>query len=205
VLDRYAMKLFKPVIDRAALKIKNRGYSADQATFAGFGLGLFAALCIAFGFYLFAILPLLASRALDGLDGAVARAGVATDRGAFLDIGLDFVFYASIPLAFGMANPDGNALAAATLLAAFVGTSASFLAYAIIAEKRGLKSTEYPTKSFYYLGGLAEGTETITCFLAMCLWPEHFAALAYFYAALCLVTITTRMLAGWHAFAEPKD
>ncbi len=127
------------------------------------------------------------------------------DRGAFLDIGLDFVFYGTIPLAFGIADPDSNALAAATLLAAFVGTGSSFLAYAIIAEKRGLKSTEYPTKSFYYLGGLAEGTETIACFLAMCLWPQHFAALAYFYAALCLITTITRLLAGWHAFAEPKD
>jgi len=205
VLDRYVIKLFKPVIDPAALEIKNRGYSADQVTFAGFGLGLFAALCIVLGFYLFAVLPLLASRALDGLDGAVARAGVATDRGAFLDIGLDFVFYASIPLAFGMANPDANALASATLLAAFVGTGASFLAYAIIAEKRGLKSTDYPTKSFYYLGGLAEGTETIACFVAMCVWPQHFAALAYLYAALCLVTTGTRLLAGWQAFAEPKD
>jgi phosphatidylglycerophosphate synthase len=205
VLDRYAMKLFKPVIDRAALEIKNRGYSADQVTFVGFGLGLFAAFCIAIGFYLFAILPLLASRALDGLDGAVARAGVATDRGAFLDVGLDFVFYASIPLAFGISNPDANALAAAILLAAFVGTGSSFLAYAIIAEKRGLKSTDYPTKSFYYLGGLAEGTETIACFLAMCFWPQHFASLAYFYAALCLVTTITRLLAGWHAFADTKD
>jgi phosphatidylglycerophosphate synthase len=205
VLDRHAMKLFKPVIDRTALEIKNRGYSADQVTFTGFGLGLFTALCIVFGFYQFAILPMLASRALDGLDGAVARAGIATDRGAFLDIGLDFVFYASIPLAFGLANPDSNALAAATLLAAFVGTGASFLAYAIIAEKRGLKSAEYPTKSFYYLGGLAEGTETIACFLAMCLWPQHFAVLAYLYAALCLITTITRLLAGWNAFAGSKD
>ncbi len=78
MLDRYAMKLLKPAIDRAALEIKNRGYSADQVTFAGFGLGLLAALCIALGFYPLAFVPLLASRALDGLDGAVARAGVAT-------------------------------------------------------------------------------------------------------------------------------
>ena len=205
MLDRYAMKLMRPAIDRAAREIKNRGYSADQVTFAGFGLGLFAALCIALGFYALALAPLLASRALDGLDGAVARAGVASDRGAFLDIGLDFVFYGTIPLAFGIADPDSNALAAATLLAAFVGTGSSFLAYAIIAEKRGLKSTEYPTKSFYYLGGLAEGTETIACFLAMCLWPQHFAVLAYFYAALCLITTITRLLAGWQTFAEPKD
>jgi phosphatidylglycerophosphate synthase len=199
------MKLMKPVIDRTAQEIKKQGYSADQVTFTGFGLGLFAALCIALGFYTFAIVPLLASRALDGLDGAVARAGVATDRGAFLDIGLDFIFYGAIPLAFGVASPDSNALAAATLLAAFVGTGSSFLAYAVIAEKRGLKSTEYPTKSFYYLGGLAEGTETIACFVAMCLWPQHFASLAYFYAVLCLITTATRLLAGWQAFTEPKD
>ena len=205
MLDRHAMKLMKPVIDWTAQEIKNQGYTADQVTFTGFGLGLFAALCIALGFYTFAIVPLLASRALDGLDGAVARAGVATDRGAFLDIGLDFLFYGAIPLAFGVANPDSNALAAATLLAAFVGTGSSFLAYAVIAEKRGLKSTEYPTKSFYYLGGLAEGTETIACFLAMCLWPHHFASLAYFYAALCLITTATRLLAGWKTFTEPKD
>ena len=205
MLDRYAMKLMKPVIDRAAREIKNSGYSADQITFTGFGLGVVAALCIAFGFYQFAILPLLASRALDGLDGAVAREGTATDRGAFLDIGLDFVFYGTIPLAFGFADPTANALAAATLLAAFVGTGSSFLAYAIIAEKRGLKSTEYPTKSFYYLGGLAEGTETIACFVAMCLWPQYFSALAYFYGVLCLITTVTRLLAGWHAFSEPKD
>ena len=205
MLDRYAMKLMKPVIDRTALEIKKQGYSADQVTFTGFGLGFFAALCIALGFYTFAIVPLLASRALDGLDGAVARAGVATDRGAFLDIGLDFLFYGAIPLAFGAANPASNALAAATLLAAFVGTGSSFLAYAIIAEKRGLKSTEYPTKSFYYLGGLAEGTETIACFVAMCLWPQHFASLAYFYAVLCLITTATRLLAGWQTFKESKD
>ena len=68
-----------------------------------------------------------------------------------------------------------------------------------------MKSTEYPSKTFYYLGGLTEGSETIACFLAMCLWPSYFAAIAYFFATLCLITIATRMLAGWQAFAEPND
>ncbi len=205
MFDRYALKILKPALDKVGQKIRDKGYSADQVTFLGFGLGLISALCVAFGFYAFAILPLLLGRACDGLDGAVARAGVATDRGAFLDIGLDFLFYASIPLAFAIAAPDNNALAAATLLAAFVGTGSSFLGYAIIAEKRGLKSTAYPSKSFYYLGGLTEGTETVACFLAMCVWPQHFAGLAYFYAGLCMATTCTRLLAGWQAFASPKD
>ncbi len=205
MLDRYAIKITKPAVDRIALDIRNRGYTADQVTLLGFGLGIFAALCIVLGFYWFAILPLLASRICDGLDGAVARLSRQTDRGAFLDIGLDFVFYASIPLAFALADPANSALAAATLLAAFVGTGSSFLAYAIIAEKRGMKSTAYPSKSFYYLGGLTEGTETVACFLAMCIWPQHFAGIAYFYAALCALTTGTRLLAGWQAFTTPND
>ncbi len=205
MLDRYAIKVTKPAVDRIALDIRNRGYTADQVTLLGFALGIFSALCIVLGFYWFAILPLLASRICDGLDGAVARLSRQTDRGAFLDIGLDFVFYASIPLAFALTDPANNALAAATLLAAFVGTGSSFLAYAIIAEKRGMKNTAYPSKSFYYLGGLTEGTETVACFLAMCIWPQHFAGIAYFYAALCTLTTGTRLLAGWQAFTTPND
>jgi phosphatidylglycerophosphate synthase len=205
MFDRYALEAFRPLIERAAREVRERGFTADQVTLTGFGLGLFSALCVALGYHLFAILPLLAGRACDGVDGAVARADGATDRGAFLDIGLDFIFYGSIPLAFAVSNPANNALAAATLLAAFVGTGSSFLAYAIIAEKRGLKSTAYPTKSIYYLGGLTEGTETIACFVAMCLWPQHFAAIAYFYAALCALTTVMRLVAGWRAFGATKD
>ena len=130
----------------------------------------------------------------------MARRAGATGRGAFLDISLDFVFYAAIPLAFAALAPAENALASAALLAAFVATGTSFLAFAVIAEKRGLKSTEYPSKSFYYLGGLTEGTETILCFLAMCLWPQHFAAIALVYAALCAMTALTRLIAGWKMF-----
>ena len=197
MLDRAALKLLKPAIDAAAAQLAARGIGADQMTLAGFGLGLVAAALIASGHSLAALIPLLANRALDGIDGALARLSAASERGAFLDISLDFVFYAAIPLAFAIAAPEANALAAALLLAAFVVTGTSFLAFAVMAEKRGLKSTAYPSKSFYYLGGLTEGTETILCFIAMCLWPQHFAFLACFYAALCALTAATRLYAGW--------
>jgi hypothetical protein len=87
------------------------------------------------------------------------------------------------------------------LLASFVATGTSFLAFAVMAEKRGLKSTDFPSKSFYYLGGLTEGTETILCFAAMCLWPQHFAIIALVYATLCAVTAATRLAAGWTLFS----
>ncbi len=200
MIDRYALALLKPVAEWVAQRLAARHITADQVTLAGFVIGMLAAVLIGFGHAWLAILPLLFNRALDGIDGALARRSGATERGAFLDIALDFVFYAAIPLAFALCDPTANALAAAMLLAAFLGTGTSFLAFAVIAEKRGLKSTAYPSKSFYYLGGLTEGAETIACFLAMCLWPAHFAAIAYFYAALCCVTTLTRLVAGWRIF-----
>ena len=201
MLDRLALKLVKPAVDAAARRLAAQGIGADQVTLAGFALGLVAAVLVAAGPSWLARLPLIAHRALDGVDGALARLAGGSARGAFLDIALDFVFYAAIPLGFAVAAPADNALAAAALLAAFVVTGTSFLAFAVMAEKRGLKSTAYPSKAFYYLGGLTEGTETIACFLAMCLWPGHFATIAMVYALLCALTAATRLYAGWKIFS----
>lgn len=196
MLDRAATALLKPALDRAAAALVRAGVGADAVTFTGFALGLAAAAAIAFGATGAGLALLLASRLCDGLDGAVARRTAPTDRGAFLDIALDFLFYASIPLGFALADPAANALAAAVLLAAFIGTGSSFLAFAVLAERRGLASTAYPTKGFYFLGGLTEATETLACFVAMCLWPQHFAMLAYGFAALCALTTVTRLVGG---------
>jgi phosphatidylglycerophosphate synthase len=200
MIDRFMLKLLRPLADSIAVRIAGRGITADMVTLSGFGIGMVAALLIVNGHTLLAIVPLLVNRAFDGLDGALARQSKTTDRGAFLDIGLDFVFYGSIPLAFAFCNPADNALPAALLLAAFLGTGTSFLAFAIIAEKRGMKSTAYPSKAFYYLGGLTEGTETILCFLAFCIWPQEFPLIATIYAAMCAITTATRLVAGWRIF-----
>jgi phosphatidylglycerophosphate synthase len=202
MFDRQMLAFSKPFVNAVAQKLRAFGVTANQISFTGFGLGVLAAVLIAHGDIMWAITPLLLNRLLDGLDGAVARLGAPTERGAFLDITLDFLFYAGVPLAFGFCNPQANALAAAVLLASFIGTGTSFLAYAIIAEKRGDKSTDYPSKGFYYLGGLTEGFETVLCFIAMCIWPQHFALIAYLYAGLCCVTTLTRLVAGWQKFGD---
>ena len=204
MFDRIALKVTKPAVDATARQIVKFGINADQVTLACFILGVLSALLIMFGQFQIALLPLLLGRICDGLDGAVARQTVQTDRGAFMDIALDFLFYALVPLAFALADPLANALSAAVLLAAFVGTGTSFLAYATLAEKRGEKSAAYPSKSFYYLGGLTEGIETIATFVLMCLFPQHFAVLAYFYAVLCTLTTATRIIAGWQNFTATK-
>lgn len=202
MLDRTMLALLKPGIDRLAAALARRGWHADALTWFGFGVGLLAAAAIASRWFIAGLVLLLASRLADALDGAVARLTAPTDRGAFLDVTLDFLFYASIPLAFALADPAANALAAAVLLAAFVGTGSSFLAFAALAAQRGKKSVAYPTKGLYYLGGLTEATETIVCFALMCLVPHGFAALAYGFAALCGITIVTRLIAGWRELSS---
>lgn len=197
MLDKAVQQALRPVMTRGARGLVRLGVGADAISFTGFAIGLAAAGAIAFQLYGAGLALLLLSRLLDGLDGAVARATTPTDRGGFLDITLDFLFYAAIPLAFAIADPATNALPAAVLLASFMGTGSSFLAFAAVAEKRGLTDTALPGKSFYFLGGLTEATETIAAFAAMCLWPQWFAPIAYGFAALCGVTIALRIGWGW--------
>ena len=197
MLDRFAIRLLRPSLDRGARLLHRGGVTADAVTWIGFAIGLAAAAAIAFDAYLTGLALIVVSRVCDGLDGALARLTRSTDRGAFLDIALDFLFYASIPLAFALASPVDRALPAATLLAAFIGTGSSFLAYAVFAERRGLSSTDYPSKGLYYLGGLTEASEAFVCFALMCVFPAWFAQWAFGFALLCALTIVTRIAAGW--------
>ena len=196
MLDRAAIAVLKPLREAGASVLVRRGVGADAVTLAGFAIGMAAAAAIALGAFGWGLALLLASRLADGLDGAVARLTHPSDRGAFLDITLDFLFYASIPLAFAIAAPAANALPATVLLAAFIGTGSSFLAFAVLAERRGLTSAADPHKGFFYLGGLTEATETLICFGLMCLWPAHFAWWAYGFAGLCGLTIVSRIVGG---------
>jgi phosphatidylglycerophosphate synthase len=201
MMDRWAITRLRPGLEAGARGLVRLGIGADAVTSAGFAIGMAAAGCIAQQAFIAGLALLLISRLLDGLDGAVARLTQPTDRGAFLDISLDFLFYASIPLAFAWADPERNALAAATLLAAFMGTASTFLAFAVLAERRGLSSVAYPNKGLYYLGGLTEATETLLVFVAMCLWPRAFPIIAAGFAGLCVLTVLSRLWAGWHLLA----
>jgi phosphatidylglycerophosphate synthase len=200
MLDNFAQRLIEPVLTRAAQRLVRLKVTANQLTLAGFAIGLLAAVLIAQRAYGAGLVLLLLSRLCDGLDGAVARQTQPTDRGGFLDITLDFIFYAAVVLAFAFADPAANALAAAALLAGFMGTGSSFLAFAVMAAKRQMSKPMSPGKSFYFLGGLTEGTETLGFFVAMCLWPAQFALLAWIFAGLCVVTTIARVGWGYKAF-----
>ncbi len=193
MLDGALRRLIEPGLDRLGAALAQRGISADQVTVLGFGVGVAAAGAIATKLYLLGLALILASRLCDGLDGAVARASEKTDRGGFLDIVLDFAFYGLIPLAFVLAKPEANAVAGAVLLASFYVNGSSFLAYAVMAERRKLQTEARGEKSLYFTSGLAEATETILVFCLMCLFPGSFATIAYAFAALTLTTAAGRI------------
>ncbi|WP_292289461.1 CDP-alcohol phosphatidyltransferase family protein [Marivita sp.] len=197
MIDATLLPLVRRALDRPARSLVACGVGADQITVLGFLIGVLGVLALWMGLFWTALVCLALNRLADGLDGAVARLTQPTDRGAFLDIALDFMFYGLFPLGFALLDPATNALPAAVLICSFVGTGSSFLAFSIIAEKRGILSDAYPTKGIYYLGGLTEGTETIALFVAMCLFPAAFPWLAFTFAALCGITTLTRWLAGW--------
>ena len=102
-----------------------------------------------------------------------------------------------MPFGFALAAPADNAIAAAWLLFAFMGTGSSFLAFAALAGKHDIDNPGYAHKSLYYIGGLTEGTETIALFVLCCLFPAHFTLFAWAFGALCWLTTTTRIWSGY--------
>ena len=196
MLDRYARQLIDPPLNRLGCALAKAGATADMVTLVGLGLGLLAAVVIAFGGFGWALVPLLASRVADGLDGAVARATRKTDFGGYLDIAADFLFYGAIPFAFVLADPAANGVAGAFLLASFYVNGTSFLGYAILAEKHGHKTEAQGQKSLYYSNGILEGTETILFFILICLLPAYFAPMAWVFGILCFATAFLRIYAA---------
>jgi len=197
MFDARLRKLIDPPIDRLCGPLAKLGVSANLATVVGFAVGLAAMAAIAGQAYGLGLGLVLLNRLLDGLDGALARHHGISDLGGFLDIVGDFIIYAGVPFAFALADPAANALPAAFLVFSFVGTGSSFLAYAIMAAKRGITTELRGRKSLYYLGGLTEGFETIVVFVLACLWPAWFPLIAWLYGGLCWLTTATRVAVAW--------
>jgi len=201
MFDAKLRPLIDPPLNAMGRRLAGLGIGANAVTLAGVVLGIGAGVAAARADFTLALLLILANRLLDGLDGAVARATRLSHFGGYLDIVGDFVFYAAVPLGFGLATP-ANQLPAMVLLASFILTGISFLAFAAIAGQRGLETEAHGRKSFFYNTGLAEGAETIAVFVAMALQPQHFAVIAYGYAALCLLTVLQRTLIARQTFGD---
>ncbi len=202
MLDRLSIKVIRWPLAQSAKLLDRSGVTANQTTLFGFVLGCLAFPALAYAHYDLALVCIVLNRICDGLDGALARIQGITDAGGFLDISLDFLFYSLIPFGFVVANPEQNAVAGAFLIFSFIGTGTSFLAFAVMAGKRGIENPVYQHKSLYYMSGLTEGTETIGCFVLLCLLPQYFAPIAIVFGIACWFTTFTRIYSGFHTLKE---
>jgi len=197
MIDPLLNKILRQPLALVAKPLVRFGIDADQVTIVGFFLGILAVPAIVAEQFNLALALILLNRLSDGLDGAVARQTYTTDAGGFLDISLDFILYSAIVLAFIVSHPEQNAVAGSLLMLSFTATGSCFLAFAIMASKHNIDNPQYPNKSMHYMGGLAEGFETIVVLCLFCLFPEHFVPIALVYTAACFITAGVRIVTGY--------
>lgn len=195
MLDPLMRRLIDPPLKGAAA-VWPRRISANQITIFGLVLGVGCFLAIATNAMTAALTLLALNRLADGLDGAVARAQTPSDLGAYLDIVSDFVLWGLLPIGFIILDSN-NAIAAAVLLSSFSMSMTVFLAFAIMAEKRGLETDAQGNKSFFYIAGLAEGTETIAFFAIVIIWPGAFIPAAFVYAGIVYLSVIGRVASSY--------
>ena len=200
MLDPIARKLIDRPLEIAANRISEK-FSANSITIIGFFIGFLSFIAIIKGQFTLALVFLALNRVCDGLDGAVARRQAATDLGAYLDIIADFLLWALLPLGFMFYDPQ-NAFAAAALLSSFAMSMTAFLAFAMMAEKRGLSTEAQGKKGFYYLAGLAEGTETILYFALVMIRPDWFIPATLFFAGFVFLSVIGRLIVSVNSLRE---
>ncbi len=186
--------------DLAGKNFSRSGISANLVSVSGFVIGIFAINFLAMEMYGYALFCILVNRAFDALDGAIARHSEVTDFGIFLDAALDYIFYAGVIFGFALANPYDNAVAAGFLLFAFAASSCALLAYAVVAYRNNSAEKLNLNQSPFYLGGFAQGFETFTALVVLCIVPGWFMPIAIILGVLSLVKALSVIAAAYYNF-----
>lgn len=161
------------------------------------GMGLAAAGAAWRGAYLAALGLWALNRVLDGLDGTLARSsGRQSDLGAYLDVVLDHVVYAAVPLGLALAAGSAAAyLALALMLASFYVNASTWMYLAAIFEKRQAGAAARGELTGVTMpAGLIEGGETVLIYTLFLLFPGALVPLFGLMAVLVLLTAAQRAI-----------
>ena len=171
------------------------GVDPSTITLIALAFGIGSAVFAARGLYGWGLVFWLLNRALDGLDGMLARMhNKQGDFGGYLDILLDYLAYAALPIGLVLASPTTEHYLALTLmLAAFYINTASWMYLAAILEKRRARDSETAT-AIVMPAGLIGGFETILAYCLFLLFPAMIGMLFTVFSALVLVTIVQRLV-----------
>ncbi|MFE9366047.1 CDP-alcohol phosphatidyltransferase family protein [Streptomyces sp. NPDC006978] len=200
MLDVRARALLSGPLDRAAALLDRPAVTPGRLTALGLLTGLASAGSAAAGWWPAAAALWLLSRLADGLDGPLARRRGTADRsgaGGFLDISADFLVYGAfvVGVAVGVGGP---ALPFLLVLLAYYVNGTVFLAFSSIAERTGCRDDRLSRgRSLNFLGGLAEGGETIAVHTLWCLLPGFAHTIAWVWAAVVAVTAAHRVVTGY--------
>ena len=192
--------LLRPLKDRVMNPLAGlvgRHASPDVLTIAAFFAGSACAALLWAGFTPFALALWILNRVLDGLDGVVARrTSRMSDSGGYLDIVLDFVVYALVPLSMAFASPTLALPCALYLGAAYVNAS-TWMYLSALLEKRGRgASATGASTSVAMPAGIFEGTETIILYTLMIVAPGWRYVLLLLGAGLVVAGAALRFFQG---------
>jgi phosphatidylglycerophosphate synthase len=201
MLDSRLRTLTAPALDAAGRRLARAGVPPTALTSAGWAAGAGACAATALRAWPVALGLWLANRLLDGLDGPTARAGGRScEAGGFLDIVADFSVYAGIILGLAVAVPAAR-LACVALLTAYYISGTAFLALSSLAERRRARLGD--ERSLRFVGGLAEGTETIAVYVLLFLLPGQAVLIVWAFTAVVAVTAAQRVVIGLRLLREP--
>ena len=117
-----------------------------------------------------------------------------------MDIVADFSIYAGILLGLAIAVPAAR-LACVALLTAYYISGTAFLALSSLAERRRQRLGD--ERSLRFVGGLAEGTETIAVYLLLFLLPRHAVVIIWAFTAAVAITAAQRIVTGLRLLRAP--
>lgn len=204
MLDGVVRRRLDGPLARAAALLDRGWVTPDRLSVAGLVLGLGSAVLAALALWPWALAAWWVSRVLDGLDGPLARRrGGGSEAGGFLDICADFAAYGCgvLGVALGATGAlSGDRVAPAewaaflAVLVAYYLNGAAFLAFSSAAERRGSRLED--GRTFSFLGGLAEGTETIVVHSLWMLLPGSAWVVAWAWAGVVGVSAVQRVVTG---------
>jgi phosphatidylglycerophosphate synthase len=202
MFDSTLRRWYSPYLAHLAAAVHRRGISAMFVSAAGLTLGLAAAASAGLSWWWPALGLWLGSRVVDGLDGAVARLGSPSPVGGFVDIVADFTAYGAFVIGVAAAVPEAR-LAAVVLLCTYYVSGAAFLAWSAAqktSQTIGLAIED--DRSVQFVGGFAEGFETIVAYALVCMMPTRAEAIFWVFAALVAVTAVQRIIFAYRDLGE---
>jgi phosphatidylglycerophosphate synthase len=207
MLDSTMRAALTAPLDRMAAVLDRAGITPDRLTVVGLALGLAGAASAAGELWWAALAGWLGSRLADGLDGPLARrrsrrGGPDAGAGGFLDITADFAVYGAFVVGVGI-GWGGSLLPFLAVLLAYYVNGAAFLAFSAIAERTGHRIDD--GRSLSFLGGLAEGTETVVVHSLWCLVPGAAGPLAWAWAVIVGTSAVHRVVVGYRTLRDPAE